>query len=214
MTSPRWPVILFDLDGTLADSINLIVTSYQHAFREVVGYEWDETEIKSWIGTSLIDAFRNALGAELGEKAYTSYTRFNEANTVRLMKGYDGVPQLLRDLTAVGVRTGVVTSKRRQPAEWAIELCDLEVPLLVGHEDVPAHKPDPRPLLRGLELLGVNAEHAVYVGDAAVDVIAARNAGLPTVAVTWGAGLRADIEATEPLAMCDTVDELRAVLLG
>ncbi|MHB1008565.1 MAG: HAD family hydrolase [Propionibacteriaceae bacterium] len=214
MTSPRWPVILFDLDGTLADSINLIVTSYQHAFREVVGHEWDETEIKSWIGRSLIDAFRTALGPELGERAYAEYTRFNEANTVRLMKGYDGVPQLLRDLTAAGVRTGVVTSKRRQPAEWAIELCGLDVPLLVGHEDVPAHKPDPRPLLRGLELLGADPQHAVYVGDAAVDVIAARNAGLPTVAVTWGAGLRADIEATEPLAMCDTVDELRAVLLG
>jgi len=211
--TPRWPVILFDLDGTLADSINLIVTSYQHAFREVVGHEWDETEIKSWIGKSLIDAFRGALGDELGEKAYTSYTTFNEANTERLMKGYEGVPELLRDLNADGVKTGVVTSKRRPPAEWAIRLCGLDIPLLVGHEDVPAHKPDPRPLLRGLELLGAKAEDAVYVGDAAVDVIAARNAGLPTVAVTWGAGVRSDIEATEPLELCDTVAELRAVLL-
>jgi pyrophosphatase PpaX len=123
------------------------------------------------------------------------------------------VPELLRDLNAAGVRTGVVTSKRRPPAEWAIRLCKLDIPLLVGHEDVPAHKPDPRPLLRGLELLGATAEEAVYVGDAAVDVIAARNAGLPAVAVTWGAGVRADIEATQPLALCDTADELRAVLL-
>ena len=113
-----------------------------------------------------------------------------------------------------GVRIGVVTSKRRPPAEWAIRLCGLDIPLLVGHEDVPAHKPDPRPLLRGLELLGATAEEAVYVGDAAVDVIAARNAGLPAVAVTWGAGVRADIEATDPVALCDMVAELRAVLLG
>ena len=211
--TPRWPVTLFDLDGTLADSINLIVTSYQHAFREVAGHEWDETEIKSWIGKSLIDAFRDALGDELGEKAYASYTAFNEANTERLMKGYDGVPELLRDLNAAGVKTGVVTSKRRPPAEWAIRLCGLDIPLLVGHEDVLAHKPDARPLLRGLELLGARAEDAVYVGDAAVDVIAARNAGLPTVAVTWGAGVRSDIEATEPLELCDTVAQLRAVLL-
>ena len=54
----------------------------------------------------------------------------------------------------------------------------------------------------------------MYVGDAAVDVVAARNAGLPAVAVTWGADARADIEATDPLAMCDTAVELRAVLLG
>lgn len=207
-------MILFDLDGTLADSINLIVTSYQHAFREVVGHEWDTDEIKSWIGTSLIDAFRTALGPELGQKGYEVYTAFNEANTERLLKGFDGIPELLRDLTAAGVRIGVVTSKRREPAEWAIRLCGLDIPLLVGHEDVPAHKPDPRPLLKGLELVGASAEDAVYVGDAAVDVIAARNAGLPTVAVTWGAGHRADIEAQKPLALCDTVEELRAVLLG
>jgi len=126
--TPRWPVILFDLDGTLADSINLIVTSYQHAFREVIGREWDEAEIKSWIGKSLIDAFRGALGPELGEEAYASYTTFNEANTERLMKGYEGVPELLRDLKAAGVKTGVVTSKRRPPAEWAIRLCKLDIP--------------------------------------------------------------------------------------
>ncbi len=212
--TPRWPVILFDLDGTLADTINLIVTSYQHAFREVIGREWDEKEIKSWIGKSLIDAFRGALGDELGEKAYVVYTKFNEENTERLIKGYEGVPELLRDLVAAGVRIGVVTSKRRPPAEWAIRLCGLEIPLLVGHEDVPAHKPDPRPLLKGLELLGATADQAVYVGDAPVDIVAARNAGLPAVGVSWGAGVRAEIEAKEPVALCDTVDELRAVLLG
>lgn len=214
MTSTRWPVILFDLDGTLADTINLIVTSYQHAFVEVVGHEWDEAEIKSWIGKSLIDAFRGALGPELGEKAYLSYTAFNEANTEKLIKGYEGVPELLRDLGEAGARIGVVTSKRRPPAEWAIELCGLDIPLLVGHEDVPAHKPDPRPLLRGLELLDATPEQAVYVGDAPVDVVAARNAGLPAVGVSWGAGVRAEIEAVGPVALCDTVAELRAVLLG
>ncbi len=211
--TPRWPVILFDLDGTLADTINLIVTSYQHAFRDVVGHEWDEAEIRSWIGKSLIDALRGALGPELGDKAYVSYTTFNEANTERLIKGYEGVPELLRDLAAAGATIGVVTSKRRDPAEWAIRLCGLEIPLLVGHEDVPAHKPDPRPLLRGLELLGAEVEQAVYVGDAPVDVVAARNAGLPAVSVTWGAAPRADIEAVSPLAICDTVEQLRAVLL-
>lgn len=212
--TPRWPVILFDLDGTLADTIDLIVESYQHAFLEVIGREWDEVEVRSWIGMSLIEAFRGALGDELAEKANTSYTAYNQANTERLIKGYEGVPELLVDLKAAGAKIGVVTSKRRPPAERALELCGLDIPLLVCHEDVPVHKPDPMPLLRGLELLGANAGEAVYVGDAAVDVVAARNAGLPAVAVMWGAGLRSDIEATNPLAMCDTTDELRAVLLG
>lgn len=211
--TPRWPVILFDLDGTLADTINLIVTSYQHAFREVIGREWDPVEIKTWIGTSLIDAFRAALGPELGQRAFEVYTTFNEANTVRLIRGYDGVPLLLADLTAAGVRCGVVTSKRRGQAQRAIDLCGLDVPLLIAHEDVEAHKPDPRPLLKGLELLQGTVDTAVYVGDAAVDTIAAHRAGLDAIAVTWGAGARADIETAQPLMICDTVAQMRGALL-
>ncbi len=212
--TPRWPVILFDLDGTLADTINLIVTSYQHAFKQVIGREWDPAEIKSWIGMSLIDAFHTALGKELGDEAFAVYTTFNEANTERLIRGYDGIPELLADLNAAGVRTGVVTSKRRGQAQRAIDLCHLDIRLLVAHEDVDAHKPDPRPLLLGLEMLDGTPSDAVYVGDAAVDVIAAHHAGLPSVAVTWGAGERSAIEAAGPSVLCDTVAELRAQLLG
>lgn len=214
MTTPRWPVVLFDLDGTLVDTINLIVTSYQHAFRTVVGHEWPEAEIKSWIGTSLIDAFRAALGTEKGEEAFAVYTAFNQEHTEELIKGYAGVPELIDALREAGVRMGVVTSKRREPAEWALRLGHLDLPVVIAHEDVTAHKPDPAPLLAGLEKLGASVDEVVYVGDAVVDIKAARAAGLPCLSVSWGAGVRADLEEAHPEGIADTAAELGRLLLG
>ena len=214
MSSSRWPVVLFDLDGTLVDTINLIVTSYQHAFRTVIGREWDEAEIKSWIGTSLIDAFHRALGSETGQQAYEAYTAFNEAHTEDLIKGYPGVPQLLQALRDAQVRFGVVTSKRRQPAEWALRLTNLDLPLLVAHEDVSAHKPDPGPLLAGAAALDADPAQVVYVGDAVVDIQAARAAQMAVIAVTWGAAARADLEAAAPDLLCNSPDQVRKAILA
>ncbi|QLQ15936.1 MAG: HAD-IA family hydrolase [Micropruina sp.] len=213
--APRWPVVLWDLDGTLVDTIGLIVASYQHAFTTVLGHPWDEDEIKSWIGQSLYGAMKRVAPAEADE-IFRVYTEWNVANTPRMVKAYPGIPELVRSIVQTGVRTGVVTSKRQQPAEWALELVGLDgqVPVLVSHDDVEQHKPSPEPLLLGAQRLGVEAADCVYVGDAAVDVQAARNAGMACVAVTWGAGRPEDIAAAGPDVTCHSVADLRSVLLG
>jgi pyrophosphatase PpaX len=74
------------------------------------------------------------------------------------------------------------------------------------------HKPSPEPLLLALQRLGVRATDAVYIGDAVVDVLAAKAAGMTSIAVTWGAGERPELLAAGPLAVVDTMDELRAEL--
>jgi pyrophosphatase PpaX len=207
--------ILWDLDGTLVDSVELIVASYQHAFTSVLGRPWDEAEIKTWIGQSLIGAMRR-VAPDHADELFRAYTEWNEANTERMLHAYPGVPELLRELARRGVRQGVVTSKRDEPAHWALRLAGLDdvLPLLVSHHDVDEHKPSPKPLLLGASRLGLEPAGCVYVGDAAVDALAARNAGMASIAVTWGAGTRADIANARPGRVCDTVDELRAELLG
>lgn len=213
--TPRWQVVVWDLDGTLVDTVGLIVASYQHAFQKVLGHPWDEAEIKSWIGQSLYGAIQRAV-PEHADEVFREYTAWNVANTERMIAVYAGVPELLRTLKAAGVRMAIATSKRRQPAEWALQLCGLDglAPLLVTHEDVDEHKPSPRPLLLALERMQANPEEAVYVGDAAVDVIAARNAGMQAIAVTWGAGTREAILAESPAAVADSPAELTKLLLG
>jgi pyrophosphatase PpaX len=213
VTSPRWSVVLFDLDGTLADTIGLIVASYNHAFRAVLDTERDEAEIRSWIGRPLIESFAE-VSPEHAEELDRVYREWNIANTERLLRVYDGVAELLRDLTAAGVRTGVVTSKRRQTALMALRGVGLEgrLPLLATLEDTERHKPLPDPLLHAVTVLGVQPPSCVYVGDAVVDVEAARAAGLGAIAVTWGAGLASDLDAAAPDALAHSVGDLRVAL--
>lgn len=213
VTTPRWPVVLFDLDGTLADTIGLIVASYNHAFRAVMGTERDEAEIRSWIGRPLVESFA-AVAPEHAEELDRVYREWNLANTERLLRAYPGVAELLTDLADAGVRTGVVTSKRRETALLAMRGVGIEglAPLLSTLEDTERHKPLPDPLLHGAQTLGVDPADCVYVGDAAVDVAAARAAGMAAVGVSWGAVPREVLEASGPDAVVDTVEELRQVV--
>ena len=215
-TAPRWPVVVFDLDGTLADTVNLIVESYQHAFRTVIGHEEDPAVIRSWIGRPLIQAFREH-SADAADELYSTYLQWNSENTERLIRGFDGAPEMLAALRDAGVHVGVATSKRRESAEQAMALLGLaeHVEVLVAMEDTDQHKPDPTPLLLALERLGIrNPSRAVYVGDAVVDVLAGKAAGMDTVAVTWGAGELAALSGVRPTAVATTTAELSGILLG
>jgi pyrophosphatase PpaX len=211
---PRWPCVVFDLDGTLVDTIGLIVDSYQYAFETVLGSLEDEARIRAWIGQPLIRAFREASPRD-AERLYETYREWNHANTERLIRRYAGIDRLLRDLSGAGVAVAAATSKRRASAEMAADLTGLSshLDVLVTMEDTVLHKPDPEPLLLAVNRLGATPTEAVYVGDAIVDVQAARNAGMAAVAVTWGAGVREQLEAMAPTVVAETVDDLREALL-
>ena len=215
MTSPRWSTAVFDLDGTLADTINLIVESYQHAFRTIIGSEEDPDVIRSWIGRPLIAAFRDH-SPEHADELYATYLAWNADNTERLIRGYDGVREVLADLRAAGVHVGVATSKRRESAQQAMDILGLSehVTVLVAMEDTERHKPDPTPLLLALDRMGRGSNDSVYVGDAVVDVLAGKAAGMDTVAVTWGAGVPTALNGVRPSAVVTTADELRTAMLG
>ncbi|MFQ6171643.1 HAD family hydrolase [Oryzobacter sp. R7] len=215
MTSPRWRTVLFDLDGTLADTIPLIVASYQHAFREVLGEEVEEARARAWIGRPLLGALLEE-SPEHGHVLDETYREWNLANTAALIRRYDGVPELLAALGEAGVTTAVATSKRRETARLALDGVGLDgvIEVVAALEDTTRHKPDPDPLLHAAATLGVDPAACVYVGDATVDVLAARGAGMAAVAVTWGAGERGALEASGPDAVLDTVADLHAYLLG
>jgi pyrophosphatase PpaX len=212
---PRFQTVLFDLDGTLADTIPLIVASYQHAFRTVLAEEVDEARARAWIGRPLLPALLEE-APDHGHDLDRTYREWNLANTARLIRRYDGVPEMLLALEEAGVRTAVATSKRRETARLALEGVGIDhlVDVVAGLEDTTRHKPEPDPLLHAAASLGVEPADCVYVGDATVDVLAARAAGMAALAVTWGAGARAALEATEPDAVFDSVPALTAYLLG
>jgi pyrophosphatase PpaX len=213
--TPRWPVVLFDLDGTLANSLDVIVASYGHAFATVSGRKISGADALPWIGQTLAQTFtrEDAAHADALEAAYRAY---NEAHIDDMITGYPGLPQLVDDLNAAGVRTGVVTAKRTDIALRTMALAGLDgkIELVGAMEHTSAHKPDPAPLLAACAALGVEPTTACYVGDAIFDIQAAHAAGMAGVAVTWGAGLESDLVAQNPAYVCHDAAGLRSALFA
>ena len=211
MTSQRWPVVLFDLDGTLADTIDLIVASYHHAFRTVLGEEREEAEIRAWIGRPLLGASRRSRPSTPWSS--TRSTALEPRPDRALIRGYEGVRRSGGDLVGADVHVGVVTSKRRQTALLALRGVGLEgrIPLLATWRTPSATSPCPTRCCTPSRCSACGPS-SVYVGDAVVDVEAAGAAGLGAVAVTWGAGLAADLDAAAPDALAHSVGDLRVAL--
>ena len=210
----RFPVVLFDLDGTVIDSGDIILASMRHAAKEVLGLEPADEELMAAVGGPGLEAQMRALSPERVEELVTVYRAHNEP----LHEGLaccDGIDDLLVELKDEGRRLGIVTAKRRKTVELAFAQIPIEhlFETVVGGDETERHKPDPEPLLLALERLDARPEDTAYVGDAPFDVKAAKAAGICAIAVTWG-GIhnRERLEAEEPNAIVDTPEELRAVL--
>lgn len=204
--------VLFDFDGTLADTVPLIVASYRHALTRPDSQVPQEAVIRSWIGRPLLETLethRPGEGALLVER----YREHNIAHHDTLIAVVPGAADLVAELQASGLPLGVVSSKRADMVRQGMRVTELpHVDVVVGLLETTAHKPDPAPLLEGARRLGVDPADCVYVGDAVVDVQAARAAGMAAVAVTWGAGEAGALQAEGPDALVRDVDELREAL--
>jgi pyrophosphatase PpaX len=203
----RPAVWLFDFDGTLADSVELIMASFRHATAEVLGTVPDDDVLRAGIGRPLIDQMR-ALDPDRAQELFDVYVEHNVAWHDRLLRPYPGVDALLARLRADGRRLGVVTSKRRPTAELGLRLLGLDgFETVIGWEDTDAHKPGPEPVLCALERMGAAPQDAIFVGDSAWDVRAGRAAGVATAAVLWGVGGREELEAEHPDLVFETAGE-------
>ena len=210
----RFPVVLFDLDGTVIDSGAIILASMRHAAREVLGVEVPDEQLMAAVGGPGLEAQMQALSPDRADELVTVYRAHNEPLHDELIC-CAGMDEVLVQLKDEGRRLGVVTAKRRQTVELAFARIPIEhlFETVVGGDETKKHKPDPEPLLLALERLGAAPDDAVYVGDAPFDVKAAKAAGLYSVGVSWG-GIhgRERLEAEEPDALVDTTEELLGVL--
>jgi pyrophosphatase PpaX len=208
---------LFDFDGTLVDTTEMIFQSMRHATSSVLGRDdFSREELLANVGQPLPRQME-ILDAEKAELLLEAYRAHHEEHHDALIAEFPGVDEALNRLRTAGVRIVVVTSKRRRSVEMALEKfpgLDLVVDLFVTMEDTTEHKPHPEPLLTGLELAGdVSKEKAVYVGDSPFDVQAAKAAGLRSVAVSWGAFSEDTLREAEPDHLVPDIDAVVDVLL-
>lgn len=211
----RWPHVLFDLDGTLADTIPMILASYRWTIEQYGLEPADDATIRSWIGRTLIDMFTELVGADRAPQLVTAYRAWQHEHFDELLQPYPGVLEVVAELAESGVGMAVVTSRYRPSAERALRALgfDQYLGLQVGMEDTEVHKPRPEPLMLAASTLSFQPADTVYIGDATVDLLAARAAGMAGVGVTWGAGLPDDLRALPHAALVDDAAGLRSALL-
>jgi pyrophosphatase PpaX len=202
---------LFDLDGTLIDSIELILRSYRHTMRLHRGHEPSDDVWMQGLGTPLWVQFRHFTEdpAEI-EAMVATYRAYNLAHHDELVRPYDGVVEAVLALRDRGKTLGLVTSKMRSGALRGLRVAGLEdaFQVIVGADEVIHPKPHPEPVLMALERLGAPAAGAVFVGDSRHDVECGRAAGVKTAAVLWGPFDRAYLEDLEPDYWLETPADL------
>jgi pyrophosphatase PpaX len=207
--------VLFDLDGTLLDTVELIRVSFRFATREVLGRAVPDEVTMSGVGRPLVEQFREmAPGRE--DELVAVYRDFNMARHDELARIYPGTVPTLRALAAMGMPMAVVTSKGTRAASHGLTTFGLAgfFDTVVTADDVDRHKPDPLPLRRAAESLGVDMRYCVYVGDSPHDMQAALAAGAVAVAALWGAFTRSDVLEPDPGLALDRIEDLLPLLQG
>lgn len=198
---PSISTVLFDLDGTLIDSIRLIIDSYHHTLATHGIAPRSDAEWLAGIGTPLWVQFAEwAHDADTMAAMVATYREFNLANHDARITAYPGVLGMVEGLVASGVRMGVVTSKNNSGARRGLKLIGVEASMevVIGADDVQNPKPHPEPIHVAMDRLGVSAESTIYVGDSLHDMHSGRAAGVRTGAVLWGPFDRAHLTPSAP----------------
>jgi pyrophosphatase PpaX len=218
LTAARgWRGVLFDLDGTLADTVELILRSYRHTMAVHLGEtQPDERWIRT-MGTPLRDQLRDFARSDAeAEAMLETYTSFQRGVHDEMVRPFPGALEVVAELRRRGSRVAVVTSKRGAVARRTLEVCRLwsEVEVVVTAEQVTRGKPDPEPVLRALGELGLERHpgEVLLVGDAPYDLRAGRSAGTRTAGALWGAFPRPALEAERPDYFLEQLSEVLDVV--
>jgi pyrophosphatase PpaX len=207
----RRPVLLFDLDGTLIDSIELILNSARYAFEGFEGRAPTDEEWRALIGRPLIDSFREFVPHEPEvERLVGRYREYQLEHHDRLVRAYDGIVDVIRGFASDGYPMALVTSKADWLAQRALVHVGLDdaIPVVVGCDSCTRHKPHPEPVERALALLRAETRDAIFVGDSPHDVEAGRAAGVYTVGVSWGAFTREEMVQSGADLVIDEIEQL------
>ncbi len=211
-TSPS--AVLFDLDGTLVDTIGLILGSMTHAF---AGRERAPTD--AWWLSQLGRPLPFMLGAWAEDDADAAHliARYREhqgAEHDNLIRAYPDALEVVHELHARGHALGVVTSKGVRMATKALDWAGMTryMSVIVGLESTLVHKPDPAPVRFALDALKADAAHAWMIGDSPFDLQAGRGAGTRTCGALWGPFDRATLEGERPDALAHGMRDLLEIV--
>ncbi|QPA30650.1 pyrophosphatase PpaX [Thermaerobacillus caldiproteolyticus] len=205
--------VLFDLDGTLIDTNELIIQSFLHTLEMYYPGKYKREDVLPFIGPPLYDTFV-ALDEERVQEMIDTYRAFNHAQHDALIKEYETVYETIQTLHAKGFKLGVVTTKIHSTALMGLKRTKLDsfFHCVIGLDDVKKAKPDPEPIFKALSVLQSTPEETVMVGDNYHDILAGKHAGTKTAGVAWTIKGREYLEQYEPDFMLEKMSDLLNIL--
>ena len=213
----RYKCIIFDFDGTLADTHEGIIRTYQETIR-LLGLPVPSVErITSTIGLELKDGLKagvDGMTEEQAQEACRIYREIFPTIAIPCIKAFPGVPELMKSLNDKGLRLAIATSRSHHSLDDLARSLGIDGYFegLFGAEDVKNHKPAPDLVLLILEKLEVKADEALVVGDATYDLLMGKGAGCEVCGVTWGNQSREKLSTAAPEYIVDTLDELSKLI--
>src|SRR5262249_13455010 len=211
----RKRTVLFDLDGTLLDSIELMLSSARFAFAQLERPAPSDEEWLTGVGIPLRTMFgRYARDDDERERFVQAYREYQIPNHDRLVRAYEGVVETVQELRRRGHEIGVVTSKSESLALRGLACVGLAryIDTIVGCDSCTRHKPHPGPVRLALHRLACEPGDAVFVGDSVHDVIAGNAAGVTTMAALWGPFSMDDLAPGEPSHYVTSISEVIPLL--
>lgn len=209
------PAVLFDLDGTLLDTLELILSSVRYAFTKLERTPPTDEEWLAGVGIPLFTMLRRYASDDADcQLLLATYREYQVQHHDRLTRCYDDVVDTVRTLRERGHPIAIVTSKSEALALRGLALVGLasSMDTIVGCDGTTRHKPDPEPVRIALQRLDVAPHQAIFVGDSVHDVLAGNAAGVTTAAALWGAFKRDDIAAGSPKHYLTSISELVPIL--
>ena len=179
--------IIFDFDGTLVNTNDVIIESWQATYEKYLGHRVPVSDIISSFGEILMTTIKRTMPGVDVQEAVAYYRQFQADHCDELVHVYEGIPELLRELRNRGCKIGVATSRTKEGYDKYMEdlgLADL-VDAAATMDDVVRHKPHPDTVNKVLEKLGATPDEAIMVGDSRYDTGCAMNAGVDSVLVEW-----------------------------
>lgn len=202
--------LLFDCDGTLVDSETLSACATDYAFRRILKRPLTEEESKKLLGrpaNKILEEWFQETGREIFEEA-TNYF----VETMNEVKPYNGIEDMLHFFSRK-LRMAIVSSSSKEIVMRILIATKLSsyFEFIVGHEDTEKHKPNPEPILEAIKRLKIKHDECIYIGDQPYDIMAAREAGVKVIGVTWGSGNREILESYEPHIILAKPEELEKI---
>ena len=208
-------LVIFDLDGTLLDTIADLAESANYALKQL-GYPTHDVEtIRTYVGNGINKLLERALPLheqteENVMRMRSHFVPYYDIHNADLSTPYPDIISLLEDLQAKGILIAVASNKYQEATVKLVKqyFPDIDFIEILGQREGINVKPDPTIVFDILQKADVSKEDILYVGDSGVDMQTAINAGVDAVGVTWGFRPRAELESFQPMGLIDKAEEL------